>query len=274
MRYPFVASTRWFMAALVLLLALPDTSAAQVRSRDRDGETGRSRAIPRNEAPAPPPAAQPAPAAAPVNESGQTARQTTPRTFEATGSGSTTTTSRQNQGARPRDGRPADGVAVRRGSVPPPPRAVEPSIRHHRGYRPWGFGGASFGSYYGSAYGPYVFYDPYSPWYGRYGSHRRHGTYSAYGYPPYGYGYPSSVYAYPADGELRLKIKPRDAQVFVDGYFVGIVDDFDGAFQRLHLPSGPHRIEVRAPGYEALTFDVQIRFAETTKFEGDLRRTW
>ena len=74
------------------------------------------------------------------------------------------------------------------------------------------------------------------------------------------------------EGSLRLKIKPRDAQVFVDGYYVGIVDDFDGVFQRVHLPSGPHRIEVRAPGYETLTFDVQIRFDETTKFEGDLQR--
>jgi hypothetical protein len=108
-----------------------------------------------------------------------------------------------------------------------------------------------------------VFYDPYSPWYGSYG------RYGVYGYPSYGYGYPSS-YAI-ADGELRLKIKPRDAQVFVDGYFVGIVDDFDGVFQRLHLPSGPHRIEVRAPGYETLTFEVQIRFDQTTKYEGELR---
>ena len=95
---------------------------------------------------------------------------------------------------------------------------------------------------------------------------------AAIGYPSGGYGYPPSVYAYPGDGELRLKIRPREAQVFVDGYYAGIVDDFDGFFQRLHLEIGPHRIEVRAPGYETLTFDVQIRFDHTTKYEGDLRR--
>ena len=259
MRYSFLVSTRWFMAALVLLLALPDASAAQARNRDRGGDTGRSRAIPRNEAPAPPPAAASAPAAAPAHESGPAVRRTSPERAEATDSGSTTSTSRQTQGARPREGRPADGTAVPRGSVPPPPphvNAVTPPVRYYRGHRPWGSGGVGFGTYYGSSYGPYVLYDPYSPWYGSHGS----------------YGYPLSVYSYPADGELRLKIKPRDAQVFVDGYFVGIVDDFDGVFQRLHLPSGPHRIEVRAPGYETLTFDVQIRFAETTKFEGDLQR--
>jgi len=147
---------------------------------------------------------------------------------------------------------------------------VSPPVRYYRSYSPWGFGGVGFGSYYGSFYDPYVFYDPFSPWYRGYGNY----GYGPYGYPSYGYsgyGYPSSYSAF-ADGDLRLKVKPRDAQVFVDGYYVGIVDDFDGVFQRLHLPSGPHRIEVRAPGFETLTFDVQIRFDETTKFEGNLRR--
>ncbi len=35
--------------------------------------------------------------------------------------------------------------------------------------------------------------------------------------------------------------------MYVDGYYVGRVDDFDGLFQRLHLASGPHRLEIRAP---------------------------
>jgi hypothetical protein len=139
------------------------------------------------------------------------------------------------------------------------------------GYSPWGFGGVGFGSYYGSFYDPYVFYDPFSPWYGSYRGYGSYGSYGGYGYPAYGYGYPSSYYSRLADGELRLKVRPRSAQVFVDGYYVGVVDDFDGIFQRLHLPSGGHRIEVRAPGYETLTFDVQIRFDDTTTFEGDLR---
>jgi hypothetical protein len=270
MRYPFYVLTRSLVAAFIVLLALPNTSAAQGRNRDGGDQAGSSsQAVPRNEAPppaaAPAPAPAPARAAAPANDSNGAVRRAQPRTVEAAGSGSAAI-SQQNQGARPRDGRPAIGTAVPRGSVPSRRvTVVAPSVRYYRGYSPWGFGGVGFGSYYGSFYDPYVFYDPFSPWYGSYG------RYGGYGYPPYGYGYPSS-YSYPADGELRLKVRPRDAQVFVDGYYVGIVDDFDGVFQRLHLPSGPHRIEVRAPGYETLTFDVQIRFDETTKFEGDLRR--
>jgi hypothetical protein len=158
---------------------------------------------------------------------------------------------------------------VPRGSVPRPPISiVTPSVRYYRSYSPWGFGGLGFGSYYGSFYDPYVFYDPYSPWYRGSGSY----GYGPYGYPSYGaYGYPSSYSTF-ADGDLRLKVKPRDAQVFVDGYYVGVVDDFDGVFQRLHLPSGPHRVEVRAPGWQSLTFEVQIRFDETTTYDGNLQR--
>jgi hypothetical protein len=126
---------------------------------------------------------------------------------------------------------------------------------YYGSYWPWAFGGLGFGSYYGGYYGR--FYDPY-PWYGVYGNSPR-------------YGYPSS-YTYGFEGSLRLKIKPRDAQVFVDGYYVGVVDDFDGVWQRLHIESGPHRIEVRAPGYEPLTFDVRVRFDHTTNLEGELKR--
>jgi hypothetical protein len=125
----------------------------------------------------------------------------------------------------------------------------------YRGYWPWGYSGLGFGGYYSRYYDPYVFYDPYGPWYG----------YGGYRYPPSSYGF--------GDGSLRLKVKPRDAQVYVDGYYVGIVDEFDGVFQRLHLEAGPHRIEIRAPGFETLTFDVQIRWDDTTTFEGELRRT-
>lgn len=51
------------------------------------------------------------------------------------------------------------------------------------------------------------------------------------------------------DGALRLQIKPKDAEVFVDGYLMGIVDDFDGTFERLHLDAGEHTLEVYRAGY-------------------------
>ena len=135
-----------------------------------------------------------------------------------------------------------------RGSVPSPQPPGGTAVvfvpdGYYGGFWPWGFGGLGFGGYYSGAFDPY------------YGA-------DAGGYVP---GAPA--------GSMHLKIKPRDAQVFVDGFYAGIVDDFDGMFQRLHLDPGPHHIEVRADGYEPLNLDVQIRPDQTTKYEGDLKRT-
>ena len=98
--------------------------------------------------------------------------------------------------------------------------------------------------------------------------------YSGYGYP-YGWydPYVRYSYAHVADaytGFLRLKVRPRSAEVYVDGYFVGIVNEFDGLFQRLRIEEGTHTVELRHPGYEPLTLDVLIVPGEKVTFEGDL----
>jgi len=66
-------------------------------------------------------------------------------------------------------------------------------------------------------------------------------------------------------------VQPRDAEVYVDGYYAGIVDDFDGVWQRLRLDDGGHRIEIRAPGLNPLTFDVMVQPGRTITYRGDLR---
>ena len=53
---------------------------------------------------------------------------------------------------------------------------------------------------------------------------------------------------------------------FVDGYFAGQVDDFDGVFQRLKLEPGPHRIEISADGYEPLSFEIRAEPDRTTTY--------
>jgi hypothetical protein len=62
--------------------------------------------------------------------------------------------------------------------------------------------------------------------------------------PPYYYGRRADV------SEARLEIKPKNAQVYLDGYYVGVVNDFDGAWQRLDMPSGEHEITVYLEGYQ------------------------
>ena len=137
-------------------------------------------------------------------------------------------------------------------------------------YAPWSWiygsvGLASFGFSY-SGYGPgfYASYG-YGPRYG-YG-------YAPYGYGPYAFGpIPPSGYSTSFDtGAIRLKIRPRDAQVFVNGYYAGLVDDFDGTFQELRLEQGGHKIEIRMPGFEPLQLDVHVQPNRTVTIREDLR---
>ena len=82
--------------------------------------------------------------------------------------------------------------------------------------------------------------------------------------PPAGYsGQPRAF------GGVRLRVEPRNAQVFVGGYYVGTVDDFDSG-RGLPLASGPQSIEIRAVGYESLQIQVRILPDETITYEGDL----
>ena len=95
-----------------------------------------------------------------------------------------------------------------------------------------------------------------------------------------GYGYPyfigapevPEVHREPPKGYLHLDLQPGNAQVFVDGYYMGAVDDFRRLIPGRPLEPGPHRIEVRAPGYEPRTFDVMIPPSETVSYRTDLRR--
>lgn len=67
---------------------------------------------------------------------------------------------------------------------------------------------------------------------------------------------PDPAQQVPLQGSLVLHVKPDDTEVFVDGYYVGAAVDLGvgGAF----LEAGPHRIDLSAPGYEAVAFDVKI----------------
>lgn len=163
------------------------------------------------------------------------------------------------------------GRAVPRGSVPPAPdtpgRVV--NVPRYYWYSPYAFGFAGY------AWDPYWWgYDRYSRYgYGGYYGSRYGNYYGSYGTPWGYYGAPSYGSTYYQDypsGSIRLKVKPERAEVFVDGYYVGVVDEFDGFFQKLRLEPGVHRIEMRADGYEPLSLETRILPDRKVTFEGEL----
>jgi hypothetical protein len=70
---------------------------------------------------------------------------------------------------------------------------------------------------------------------------------------------------YDNTGSARLRISPREAEVYVDGYFVGTVDDFDGVLQRLHVPAGEHELQFYLEGYRPLRHKVLFTRGTTLK---------
>src|SRR5262245_10823289 len=88
---------------------------------------------------------------------------------------------------------------------------------------------------------------------------------------PYTYGYPY-VYNASPQASIRTEVTPKDAEVFVDGYFAGRVSDFDGALQRLHVAPGGQTITFYLDGFRTASQDVYVRPDSTLKMGEDMQR--
>ena len=97
----------------------------------------------------------------------------------------------------------------------------------------------------------------------------RYGYYNPYFYGPYGYPQYGQGYYYDL-GSVRLQVKPEATEVYVDGYYVGVVDEYDGVFQRLRLPSGEHEIELYLDGHESVREMLYLVPGETYKLRREM----
>jgi hypothetical protein len=63
--------------------------------------------------------------------------------------------------------------------------------------------------------------------------------YRPFFYDPLWFPYPYAIYPYAVGthGEVKLQVTPKQAEVYVDGFYAGLVDDFDGTFK--HLQTTP-----------------------------------
>ena len=156
--------------------------------------------------------------------------------------------------AQPRDG---GGGPV--GPAQPGGPARQPGGDAGRSGYPAAEGPTTEGPYYPNR-GSYVFvggyfYDPF------------YGPYPWWPASAYGWGY-SPVFDYRA--EVRILATPREATVYVDGFYAGIVDDFDGTFQRLPLTPGGHRIELFLEGHRTIKKSLYLQPGSTMKLRETL----
>jgi hypothetical protein len=57
---------------------------------------------------------------------------------------------------------------------------------------------------------------------------------------------------------IRIKVEPDHAAVYVDGFFAGVVDDFDGLFDGLPLTPGGHTLVFYLDGYRTLRRNLYV----------------
>ena len=98
------------------------------------------------------------------------------------------------------------------------------------------------------------FYDPF--WYGGYYRPFYWGPVMPYGGAYYGN-------TYYDDSSLRVQVTPKQTEVYIDGYYAGTVDDFDGVFQRLRLESGSHDLTLYLDGFRAVHQRIYVQPSTT-----------
>jgi hypothetical protein len=64
---------------------------------------------------------------------------------------------------------------------------------------------------------------------------------------------------------MKIDVKPARAAVFLNGGYVGHVDEFNGPGQWMLLPAGTYEVRIMLPGYSP--FESKITLMPTQKFE-------
>jgi hypothetical protein len=132
-----------------------------------------------------------------------------------------------------------------------------------------GYGYPGYPGYYPGWGGYYPGYWGYWWPYGYYGWYGGFGGYGGYGYSGGTVYYSNSG---TEAGSVRVLVDPSEARVYVDGYYAGVVDDFDGLFQRLHVSPGRHDISLKLEGYTTHRMRVYVGPDATVKLHYDLQR--
>jgi len=116
------------------------------------------------------------------------------------------------------------------------------------------------------AHGRRVVFVPFGPYgaFGPFGAFGYAPYFPAYGYGPYGPGFVNDT------ASARLLVKPQRTEVYVDGYRAGVADDYDGMFQSLRVPAGPHEIALYLDGHKTVREKVYLGIGSTFKLRHNM----
>ena len=75
-------------------------------------------------------------------------------------------------------------------------------------------------------------------------------------------------------GGISFDIQPYDAEIYIDGHYAGCVADYSPYEGPLTLAAGRHWIELRAPGYRRLSFEITVVPGQVIPYRGSLPYGW
>lgn len=177
--------------------------------------------------------------------SGSKGSSVSPQRPSASGPSSPSSPSARDVGSpsRPRTAQP----------VPPGGGGSEPRRQPPHRINRGGGGGGHHGGYYGGYYyRPWSYYSFYYwPWYTPY-----------WYYGPGGGYYPYRDRGYHVDrdtlGALDLDVSPGRTEVYLDGQYIGIVDQYDGFPQYLWLEKGTYDLVLFREGYKTVARQISV----------------
>lgn len=108
-------------------------------------------------------------------------------------------------------------------------------------------------------YGYPSFYLGYAPGY--------YPTYGVgYGYYPFSVGFNFAGGPKDSRGVVRFEVYPKETEIYIDGYYAGIVDDFG----KLRLEPGPHDITLYLDGHRAFEETVYSTAGSTVRLHHEM----
>lgn len=70
---------------------------------------------------------------------------------------------------------------------------------------------------------------------------------------------------------VKTDVSPEEAQLFLDGKYIGTADDFDGRPDTLYLGAGKYHLEFRLPGYQIFATDLDVSRGQRVRLDQKLK---
>ena len=74
------------------------------------------------------------------------------------------------------------------------------------------------------------------------------------------------------EAHVRVEVTPKQAEVYVDGFYAGEAEDFDGVFKKLSTTPGGHEITLKLDGYRTVTDNIYVSPDHTVKLHDTMEK--